>query len=197
MSERKKVLILTADAGFGHRSAAIAVAAAIEEKYSEDTDVEIVNPLDDIRVPTFLRDSQTDYTKWVRHVPELYQLGYEASDSLLPTTILENSLVVLLIDAMRGILEASNPDVILTTYPLYQSTLTALFRSKRGSTSAWMVVWYPTIWWPIWPQAAACRQKRSISRGFRYTPMWFGMIDRKTKSARNWAGKPIPQQFWQ
>jgi len=131
MSERKKVLILTADAGFGHRSAAIAVAAAIEEKYSEDTDVEIVNPLDDIRVPTFLRDSQTDYTKWVRHVPELYQLGYEASDSLLPTTILENSLVVLLIDAMRGILEASNPDVILTTYPLYQSTLTALFRSKR------------------------------------------------------------------
>jgi len=82
-------------------------------------------------VPTFLRDSQSDYTKWVRHVPELYQLGYEASDSLLPTTILENSLVVLLIDAMRGILEASNPDIILTTYPLYQSTLTTLFRSKR------------------------------------------------------------------
>ena len=131
MVERKKVLILTADAGFGHRSAAIAVAAALEEKYSEDTIVEIVNPLDDIRVPNFLRDSQSDYTKWVRHVPELYQLGYEASDSLLPTTILENSLVVLLIDAMRGILEASNPDIILTTYPLYQSTLTTLFRSKR------------------------------------------------------------------
>jgi 1,2-diacylglycerol 3-beta-galactosyltransferase len=131
MVERKKVLILTADAGFGHRSAAIAVAAALEEKYAEDTIVEIVNPLDDIRVPTFLRDSQTDYTKWVRSVPELYQLGYEASDALLPTTILENSLVVLMIDAMRGILEASNPDVILTTYPLYQSTLSALFRSKK------------------------------------------------------------------
>lgn len=131
MTERKKVLILTADAGFGHRSAAIAVAAALEEKYSEDTIVEIVNPLDDNRVPSFLRDSQSDYTKWVRNVPELYQLGYEASDSLIPTRLMENSLVVLLIDALRGILDASNPDVILTTYPLYQSALTTLFRSKR------------------------------------------------------------------
>jgi 1,2-diacylglycerol 3-beta-galactosyltransferase len=131
MADRKKVLILTADAGFGHRSAAIAVAAALEEKFAEDLTVEIVNPLDDKRVPTFLRESQTDYTKWVRNVPELYQLGYEASDSLLPTTLLENSLVVLMIDAMRGVLEHSQPDVILTTYPLYQSTLTTLFHSKR------------------------------------------------------------------
>jgi 1,2-diacylglycerol 3-beta-galactosyltransferase len=131
MDKRKKVLILTADAGFGHRSAAIAVAAALEEKYSEDTIVEVVNPLDDIRVPTFLHDSQSDYTKWVRSVPELYQLGYEVSDAVIPTRLMENSLVVLLIDALRGILDASNPDVILTTYPLYQSALTALFRSKR------------------------------------------------------------------
>jgi 1,2-diacylglycerol 3-beta-galactosyltransferase len=131
MVDRRKILILTADAGFGHRSAAIAVAAALEEKFAEDTIVEIVNPLDDNRVPTFLRDSQSDYTKWVRSVPDLYQLGYEASDGVLSNALLERSLVVLLIDAMRGILEASNPDVILTTYPLYQSTLTALFRSRR------------------------------------------------------------------
>ena len=131
MAEQKKVLILTADAGFGHRSAAIAVAAALEEKYDEDTVVEIVNPLDDKRVAPFLHDSQSDYTKWIRSVPELYQLGYEASDSLIPTRLLENSLAVLLIEALRGILDASNPDVILTTYPLYQSALTTLFRSKR------------------------------------------------------------------
>lgn len=131
MEVKRKVLILTADAGFGHRSAAIAVAAALNEKYSQDTTVEIVNPLDDTRVPVFLRDSQTDYTKWVRNVPELYQLGYEASDSPIPNTLMERSLVVLLIDALRGILEETQPDVILTTYPLYQSTLTTLSHSKR------------------------------------------------------------------
>ena len=132
MSEHKKILILTADAGFGHRSAANAVAAAIEEKYSQDTVVEIANPLDHKRMPSFLRDSQSDYTKWVRHVPELYQLGYEASDSLIPTTLMENALVVLMADAMHDILKNSQPDAILTTYPLYQSSLTTMFRGKRG-----------------------------------------------------------------
>lgn len=131
MVEQKKVLILTADAGFGHRSAANAVAAAIEEKYPEELKVEIANPLDDRRTPSFLRDSQTDYTKWVRSVPELYRFGYDASDSLVPTALMESTLAVLLNEVMRDLLKKSQPDVILSTYPLYQSALTALFRNKR------------------------------------------------------------------
>ena len=53
-NEKKKVLILTADAGYGHRSAAKAVFQALEEKYQEFLEVEIVNPLDDKRTPFFL-----------------------------------------------------------------------------------------------------------------------------------------------
>ena len=41
----KQILILTADAGFGHRSAANAVAAALRETYGDVCAVEIVNPL--------------------------------------------------------------------------------------------------------------------------------------------------------
>lgn len=131
MTVKKKVLILTADAGFGHRSVANAVAAAIEEKYDSELIAEIINPLDDKRTPTFLYDSQSDYTKWVRNVPELYRLGYEASDSLFPTALLESSLAVLLGDVMRDIIKKSQPDVISCTYPLYQSAITAFSRSKR------------------------------------------------------------------
>lgn len=131
MSDRKKVLILTADAGFGHRSAANAVAAAIEEKYPDELSYEIVNPLDDKGTPAFLRDSQADYTKWVRSVPELYRLGYDASDALIPNALMENSLSVLLVDVMRKILRKSQPDVILSTYPLYSAPLTTTFTSRR------------------------------------------------------------------
>jgi 1,2-diacylglycerol 3-beta-galactosyltransferase len=131
MTEKKKVLILTADAGFGHRSAANAVAAAIEEKYPDELSYEIINPLDDRRTPAFLRDSQTDYTKWVRNVPELYRFGYDASDALVPTALLESSLSVLLNDVMRDILKKSQPDVILNTYPMYPPALTPIFRIKR------------------------------------------------------------------
>ncbi len=137
---KKKVLILTADAGFGHRSVANAVAAALDEKYSDDLLYEIINPLDDKRTPTFLHDSQSDYTKWVRNVPELYKLGYEASDSLIPTALLENSLAILLNDVMRDIIRESQPDVILSTYPLYQSAITTLGRSKRYRVPLYTVI---------------------------------------------------------
>jgi len=50
MTDGKRVLILTADAGFGHRSAANGVAAALRELYGDDCAVEIVNPLEDDRV---------------------------------------------------------------------------------------------------------------------------------------------------
>jgi 1,2-diacylglycerol 3-beta-galactosyltransferase len=131
MVERKKVLILTADAGFGHRSAANAVAAAIEEKYNDELSYEIVNPLNDKNAPTFLHDTQADYTKWIRSVPELYKFGYDASDALIPTTLMENSLSVLLNDVMREILKKHQPDVILSTYPMYPPVLTTLFHQKR------------------------------------------------------------------
>jgi hypothetical protein len=36
MSEKKCILILTADAGFGHRSAALAVQAALQKLTCED-----------------------------------------------------------------------------------------------------------------------------------------------------------------
>lgn len=140
MAMKKKVLILTADAGFGHRSVANAVSAAIDEKYSAELIYEVVNPLDDKRTPTFLHDSQSDYTKWVRNVPELYKLGYEASDSLLPNALLENSLALLLGDVMRDIIRKSQPDVILCTYPLYQSAITVAGRSKRYRVPLYTVI---------------------------------------------------------
>jgi 1,2-diacylglycerol 3-beta-galactosyltransferase len=124
--KRSRVLILTADAGFGHRSAANAVASAINEEYGELCEVNIVNPLEDRRTPFFLRDSQSDYDKLVRNMPELYRFGYDASDASVPAVIVEQALTVLLFEVMRDIVRTYRPDVILTTYPLYQSPLRAV-----------------------------------------------------------------------
>ncbi len=124
---KKKILILTADAGFGHRSAANAVAAAMEELHGQDCEIIILNPLDDRRAPFLLRDSQSDYDKIIRQIPELYQLGYSASDKAVPSAIMESALTVMLFELMRDILEEYKPDAILTTFPLYQYALTANF----------------------------------------------------------------------
>ncbi len=128
---KKKVLILTADAGFGHRSAANALAAALQNQYSEAVEVDIVNPLDDRKTPLLLRESQSDYDRLVRKAPELYKLGYDASDLSLTSAILESALTVMLFEVMRDVLRKQRPDVIVTTYPLYQAPLYAVFSVFR------------------------------------------------------------------
>jgi 1,2-diacylglycerol 3-beta-galactosyltransferase len=165
MTEKKRVLILMADAGFGHRSAALAVQDAILDKYGEQMQVDLVNPLDLPTTPTFLRDTQSDYDKFVRNVPELYSLGYQVSDNPIPTALLESSISMLLVDTMRELFNQYHPDVVLSTYPWYQVAMSALFTSRKyrvpnytvvtifppctacGFTRKPQAAWCPILWW--------------------------------------------------
>jgi 1,2-diacylglycerol 3-beta-galactosyltransferase len=131
--QRKRILILTADAGFGHRSAANAVASALGEMYGDLCQYWIVNPLEDRRAPFFLRDSQSDYDKLVRRLPELYRFGYDASDASVPAVLVEQALTVLLFDLMRDLVRTYRPDAILITYPLYQAPLRAVMTITRAN----------------------------------------------------------------
>jgi 1,2-diacylglycerol 3-beta-galactosyltransferase len=125
--ESKRILILTADAGFGHRSAANAIAAALHELDSS-AQVHVVNPQEHPRAAKLLRDSQSDYDRIVREAPELYQFGYTATDQTIPSKVMESAVVLMLYEALRDTLKAYDPDTIILTYPLYQAPLNALFR---------------------------------------------------------------------
>lgn len=125
-NQKKKILILTADAGFGHRSASLAIQSAIEDLYPGQYFISLVNPLDNKKAPFFIRESQSEYDKWVRDVPELYKFGYELSDSPIPVTILETILVVSLFEVMNEMIEEHEPDIIINTYPLYQAPFVAV-----------------------------------------------------------------------
>lgn len=127
MDKKKNILILTSDAGFGHRSAANALQAALVQKYGDQCQAVIVNPLDDPRAPAFLRESEEDYTRLVRNAPDLYSFGYKASDAEIPSTIIESVLTLSLYEAMGELVREYQPDVIVSTYPMYQAPLVAYF----------------------------------------------------------------------
>jgi 1,2-diacylglycerol 3-beta-galactosyltransferase len=127
----KQILILTADAGFGHRSAANAVAAALRETYGDVCAVEIVNPLEDKRVPALVRDGQADYDRLAREMPKLYKLGYEAVDGAVLSTVVDAALTVMLFEVLRDLVRRFRPDAIVTTYPLYQAPLGAVSSIDR------------------------------------------------------------------
>ena len=128
MTDKKKILILTGDAGMGHRSAANAVEKALLEKYGGECQVEIINPLDHPKTPSFVRETETDYDKIVKYVPDLYKVGYEVSDATIPATLIETAYVIVLFEALREILAETSPDLIITTYPLYQAPINAIFQ---------------------------------------------------------------------
>jgi 1,2-diacylglycerol 3-beta-galactosyltransferase len=92
----KRILILTADVGFGHRNAAKAIAAALDERYGKACSIEIANPLDHKLTPAILRESQTDYDKMVRRMPDAYKLSYQFSNEPVPSAVIESGLTVLL-----------------------------------------------------------------------------------------------------
>lgn len=141
MSEgRRRILILTADAGFGHRSAANAIAEALHELAGDRVQVNIVNALEHPRVPRILRDSQTDYDWLVKQAPELYQLGYLATDQPITSLIFESAIILMLYEALRDTLNAYDPEAIVNTWPLYQAPLNALFRLNGRSAALITVV---------------------------------------------------------
>lgn len=129
-SAGKRILILTADVGFGHRSAAEAVKVALDRIAAERGDDEIVaqiaNPLDDKRVPALLRDQQTEYDSLVRTAPDLYKLGYEVANTAPIDAALEGALILMLFEVIRDVLREHRPDVIVSTYPLYQAPIGAV-----------------------------------------------------------------------
>ena len=73
----KHILILIADYGYGHRSAANAIAQALQETHDKDCSVEIVKPMDHPSAPAVLRNGVNGYNKLVRAAPDLYKLGTE------------------------------------------------------------------------------------------------------------------------
>jgi 1,2-diacylglycerol 3-beta-galactosyltransferase len=132
MAQKKRILILTADAGFGHRSAAKALAAALEESHGGECVYEVVNALDSDKTPPWLKDVQSDYDRIAREAANLYKFTYEASDTALASRMMENAMRVLLFRAMRDIVTRFKPDAIVSTYPLYQAPLDALFTLRRS-----------------------------------------------------------------
>lgn len=131
--ETKNILILTSDAGFGHRSAANAIAKAFELRYPDRANVTIANPVDDPRAPSFLRSAESDYDKLAREWPQFYKLGYKLSDMAMTTSATEMAYVVLIYDIMARLIRDTRPDVIVVTFPTYQYPVQA-YRRVTGDT---------------------------------------------------------------
>jgi 1,2-diacylglycerol 3-beta-galactosyltransferase len=131
MQSKKKILILTADAGFGHRSAANAIAASVMNTGGTSFECRIFNPADDPRTPDIIRRPQADYDWTVRTVPHTYQLSYEISDTYPASRAIEIFVSQCMFELFEELLKTYTPDAVISTYPLYNTALhSALVRTQ-------------------------------------------------------------------
>ena len=128
----KKALILTADAGFGHRAAANAIAEALKRYPEPAIESTIVNLLDDPATPLWLRNTQSDFDKIVRDVPGVYEVAYDQSDKAGPTTVAHLGLAAILYNPLSKAIKDTQPDVIISTYPLYSGPVYAWYMRNEG-----------------------------------------------------------------
>ena len=134
MKRRQRVLILTADAGFGHRSAAKAIEEAILDGHGDECDCKIVNPVDDLRTPGIIRRPQLNYDRTIRSSRGVYYLSYRMSDSLPISTVVEGVISRLMAPVFRDLLLKERPDAIISTYLLYNSALRSALKAHRMHT---------------------------------------------------------------
>ena len=154
----KRILILMADYGYGHRSAANAVAEALQETHGPDCEVEIVNPLDNEHAPALLRYEQGNYDNIIREMPDLYKLGYKVTGISLASNLIEGTLTLLLYNLLRDVVHQHQPDVIVCTYPLYQGILSTIFSVEDRHIPIITVVTDLATVHKLWfhPQADLC-----------------------------------------
>lgn len=135
--DTQTILVLTNDAGMGHRHAAEATVAALEQCYAGLCRPVLVNPLNEPGAPESLRNLQSDFNRLVQRAPALYSLGHGFANSYLPTHIMERMETRLLGEPIGRILVDTRPDIVVTTHPSFVYLLVN-YRKHHGES--WPVV---------------------------------------------------------
>lgn len=124
----KRILIFTAGFGEGHNTAARNVRDAIELVGDEDAQVEIVDLFDSCygRFNELMRKA---YLTAINRTPKIWQGIYNLLDN---THIVEANLtsLVRMQKAMEELLIEGQPDVVVSTYPIYNFLIEEIFRSR-------------------------------------------------------------------
>lgn len=121
MNLQKRILILTSDSGFGHRSAANSVVKALEMQHPQETQTVVINPIIDQPSPLLLKKTELNYDQTVCKSPGFYRLSYEISNSRPASAIVESTLTIALYRNMQQIITEFQPDCILNTNLMFNA----------------------------------------------------------------------------
>jgi 1,2-diacylglycerol 3-beta-galactosyltransferase len=130
MRRTQRILILTADAGSGHRSTARAISGALERHYGDEAAVTVVNPIHHPKASSLLRLYEQVYLDEMQHVPALYHLTYALTDITGVHHVVAGSVHQMLHSAVRHVLREHPADVVISVFPIFSAIVASIVRNE-------------------------------------------------------------------
>ncbi|HPR35754.1 MAG TPA: glycosyltransferase [Anaerolineaceae bacterium] len=140
MMQKKRCLIITSDAGFGHRSAALSVSKALEVLYPGQVEILVTNPIQETDTLTLMKPIEKGYDRSVRMSPGLYRLSYEVSNSRQVSEVVEGALTLMLQKIMADTIRDFKPDIVLNTNEMFNTPIGKALQETGPKIPAYTVV---------------------------------------------------------
>jgi 1,2-diacylglycerol 3-beta-galactosyltransferase len=151
----RRILLLTADTGMGHRRTARALDVAFRQLYGDRCDCTILNPADYGLLARPVRASQRRYDHDARQGRALYGLTFAIGRSPLVSSLVAQGMTWALRGALRQVLRAAQPHAVISTFNLYLAPLAAVL-ARRAAPPFFVTVTDLADVQPLWfhPRAA-------------------------------------------
>lgn len=140
MPRPKQILILTADAGSGHRSTARAISGALAQLHGDAAHISVVNPIHHPKSSSLLRLYEQVYLDEMQHVPALYHLTYALTDITGVYHMLAGSVHQMLHSAVRHVLREHPADVVISVFPIFSAIVASIVRNEQHRPGLMSVV---------------------------------------------------------
>jgi len=124
MTTSSSIMILTSDAGSGHRSA----AAAIEQQVRGFAKTIVVNPAHHPLASRTLERAERFYLDMVNRSPEQYAFAHGLTDAPGLDLFLEYSLAGTIRRSLAALLMTHQPTVVVSVYPLLTRIISGTFK---------------------------------------------------------------------
>ncbi len=148
-NNRKKVLILTCHIGKGNFTAGNAVAEAISETYGYDYEVEEIDFMEFMN-SALNRFTQKTYEGSVKFTPFFYKFFFESTNTKWPYKLINQINYPFVITKLKTFFEEKKPDLILSTFPLWDYVTSEIWRKLNSEAKFLSIVTDSTIVHKFW-----------------------------------------------
>lgn len=136
---KKKVLIIIADIGNGHKSAADAITTVFKAKYGEDYELKTIDIYKEADVEPFnSADVSYKFLSQNRGYEKVSNVTWKFTNTLIGYKLYKAYFLGLIYKAAKAVIEKESPDIVISAYPLTSTIINQM--RKDGAKFKYVVV---------------------------------------------------------